>query len=173
MRSRMVGWAVALLALGAETASAQGASWTTSLGGGVTLPIGDQSDIMDTGFHALGTVGRRAAGSRMELGLELGYHRLSNKLVDDESHNVLTAMARINHDLGSTSYLLGAIGMFRNEYTEPRVQPVITNTRTAIAVAGGAGMRLGQRVFGEARVLHAFTDEGSTTMVPITLGVRF
>ena len=172
MRSRMVGWTVALLALGAGSASAQGASWNTSLGGGVSIPVGDQADIMDTGFHAVGTIARRATGSRMELGLELGYHRLSNKLIDDESHNVLTAMARINHDLGNSSYLLGTVGMFRNEYKEPRVEPVITNTRTAIAVSGGAGLRLGQRFFGEARVLHAFTEAGSTTMVPLTLGVR-
>ena len=173
MRNRIVVWTAALLATGAGSASAQGASWSTTLGGGVSLPVGDQADIMDTGFHATGALSRRAAGSKVALGVELGYHRLSNKLVDDESHNVLTAMARINHDLGTSSYLLGTIGMFRNEYTEPRVQPVITNTRTAIAVSGGAGMRLGQRVFGEARVLHAFTDAGSTTMVPVTVGVRF
>jgi hypothetical protein len=63
--------------------------------------------------------------------------------------------------------------MFRNEYTEPRVEPVITNTRTAIAISAGAGLALGSRVFGEARLLHAFTDGGSTTLVPVTVGVRF
>jgi hypothetical protein len=42
----------ALLAVAVPTlASAQGGSFETSLGGGVTIPMGNTADLYDTGFH--------------------------------------------------------------------------------------------------------------------------
>ncbi len=157
-------------------------SWIVSLGGGATLPVGDASDIFETGWHGNATIGYRPAGSRLSYMLDAGFHSAENKfLVGLDSTDtasgfgrseILTVFARVNYDLSANLYLLGGVGVLRREFPVEGSNLIFTNTDAGVAATGGLGLVLGKLLFIEGRVMHKFSDP-SLTIVPITIGVRF
>lgn len=157
-------------------------SWIVSLGGGVTLPVGDASDIFKTGYHGNATIGYRPSGSRLSFMVDAGFHSADNKfLVGLDSTDtasslgrseILTVFARFNYDLSPNLYFLGGVGVLRREFPVEGSNLIFTNTDAGIAATGGLGLVLGKLLFIEGRVMHKFSDP-SLTIVPITIGVRF
>ena len=166
---------------GAGMASMNG-SWIVSVGGGVTLPVGDASDIFKTGYHANATIGYKPSASRLSYMLDAGWHRAENKFlpgVDDEDEideighsNILTAFARINYDLSPNLYFLGGIGVLRREFPVEGSNAIFTNTDAGVAGTIGLGLVVGKTLFVEGRLVNKFSDP-SLMIVPVTIGVRF
>jgi hypothetical protein len=166
---------------GAGMASMNG-SWIASLGGGVTLPVGDASDIFKTGWHGNATIGYRPAGSKLSYVLDAGYHRAENKFlpgVDETDEvegagnsNIFTAFARINYELSPMLYFLGGVGVLRREFPVEGSNAIFTNTDAGVAATVGLGVVIGKLLFVEGRVINKFSDP-SLMIVPVTIGVRF
>lgn len=169
---------LAALSLGlvaaAVPASAQsGGSYVGSLGGGVSLPVGDFSNFAKTGWHGAATMGFHPAASKWDWLVDASYHHFSDKSAADAHDNLFVALARGNYWTGTNVYLLAGAGVMRNEATTTIVGVSTKNSTTAFAIAGGVGVALGKSLFVEGRVLNGFTKGSSTTLVPFTIGVRF
>lgn len=157
-------------------------SWVVSLGGGVTIPVGDASDIFDTGFHGNATFGYKPANSKLTYLLDAGYHRAENKflpgldstdtVVGTGNSNIFTAFARVNLDLSRNLYFLGGVGILRREFPVEGANAIFTNTDAGVAATAGVGFVLGRLFFVEGRVINKFGDE-NLMIIPITAGVRF
>lgn len=157
-------------------------SWVVSLGGGATIPVGDASDIFDTGFHGNATIGYKPANSSLAFMLDAGYHRAENKflpgldstdtVVGTGNSNIFTAFARVNLDLSPNLYFLGGVGILRREFPVEGSNAIFTNTDAGIAATAGVGFVLGRVFFVEGRVINMFGDT-NLMIIPITAGVRF
>jgi hypothetical protein len=171
-RMRRILLAAALVTVTPALASAQGGSWVTSVGGGVTLPIGDAGDAYDTGFHGLAGIAYRPAASKLSYGVDASFHRFNQKAFTDGNANVFIAMARMNYDISPSAYLIGGLGLVRNENKATVNNVEFTNTNSDAAFTAGAGFNFGKSLFVEGRLINVFSDP-SMRLIPITLGVRF
>lgn len=163
----------ALLAAAVPTiASAQGGSFETTLGGGVTIPLGNSADLYQTGFHGAASVGYRALDSKMVFKLHASLHRLNQDAFTDAHANIFAAFARMDYDVSPMAYVISGVGIVRNENQAVVSGVRFTNTNSDPAITGGLGVRFGKNLFAEGRVMYGFGDVKST-LVPITLGLRF
>ena len=153
-------------------ASAQGGTFETKVGGGVTIPLGNAADAYKTGFHGTAGIGYRPVNSKVVFGLQAAYHRLGQDAFTDGHANIFTADARADYDLSPSTYLIGGVGLVRNENQTVVSGVRFTNTNSDPALTGGLGLRFGKNLFAEGRLMYIFSDV-KATMVPITLGVRF
>lgn len=163
----------ALLAAAVPTiASAQGGSFETSLGGGVTIPLGNSADLYETGFHGAAAIGYRALNSKAVFKLHASFHRLNQDAFTDAHANIFAAFARMDYDVSPMAYVIGGVGVVRNENQAVVSGVRFTNTNSDPALTGGLGLRIGKNLFAEGRVMYGLGDV-KTTLVPITFGIRF
>lgn len=163
----------ALLAATVPTfASAQGGSFETSLGGGVTIPMGNTADLYDTGFHGAAAIGYRALDSKVVFKLHASLHRLNQDAFTDAHANIFAAFVRADYDLSPTMYAIGGVGVVRNENQIVVSGVRFTNTNSDPAMTAGLGLNFGKNLFAEGRLMYGFGDPKST-LIPITVGLRF
>jgi hypothetical protein len=149
-------------------------TWRTSIGGGVTFPVGSTGDKLKTGYHGALAVGYQLPDTKVELGLEGMYLRADNKLEGGHHSNVLVATAHAHWGFGGGFYLATGVGLLRDEYRTPLQDIEIVNTRASFAVEGGLGLDVGKHVFLEGRVIQTFRKAPNRyTLVPVTIGLRF
>jgi hypothetical protein len=163
----------ALLAATVPTlASAQGGSFETTVGGGVTIPMGTSADLYQTGFHGAASIGYRALDSKAVFKLHASLHRLNQDAFTDAHANIFAAFARIDYDVSPMAYVIGGLGIVRNE-NQALVSGVrFTNTNSDPAMTAGVGIRFGKNFFTEGRLMYGFGDPKST-LIPVTIGLRF
>src|SRR5690606_41866020 len=84
------------------------------------------------------------------------------------------AMARIEFAAGEALYVIGGAGLFRQEVTGGDDLPDFEETdNTDFAVQGGLGFNFGPGLFIEGKFINVFTENNSTQMIPLTVGIRF
>lgn len=154
-------------------APAQGGSFETTLGGGITLPMGSSADAYKAGFHGAVGIGYRVTGSKAVFKLHAGFDRLEQDALADAHANIFSAIARIDYDVSPSAYLIGGVGLVRNENQTVVSGVRFTNTNSDPALTGGIGLRFGRNLFAEGRLMYAFSDPKKTALVPLTLGIRF
>jgi opacity protein-like surface antigen len=120
----------------------------------------------------LAGIGYRPAGSKLSYGIDAAYHRFNQKAFTDGNANVFIAMARLDYDLSPNAYLIGGLGLVRNENKANVNGTEFTNTNSDAAFTAGAGFNFGKSLFVEGRLINVFSDP-SARFIPITLGVRF
>lgn len=161
-------------------ASAQAASGlTVGLNAGIALPIGDASDVLKTGFGGGATITMRGPDARVGFGIDAQFYRFSfddntlGALADARSNNY-GVMARLEFEASRPLYLLGGAGLFRQEITGDDDTPNFGSTsNTDFAIEGGAGFNFSRGIYAEGRIINIFTDNSSTRLIPITVGIRF
>jgi hypothetical protein len=170
-RMRIITLASALLIALPVAASAQG-SWEVSLGGGATIPLGTSADLYQTGFHGVAAFGYRPLDSKIVYKLHTSLHRLSQDAFPGSNANIFAAFARADYDLSPTSYVIGGVGIVRNE-NEALVSGVqFTNTNSDFALTTGFGIKFGNKFFAEGRLMYGLGSPKST-LIPITFGITF
>ncbi|NOT08294.1 MAG: hypothetical protein HOP28_08810 [Gemmatimonadales bacterium] len=142
---------------------------TVGFGGGVSLPMGDFGEGFKTGFVGQVTAGFAKEGSKFGARVNGTFQKFSVDLEgSDGSAQIMGAMADLVVSPGTSNtkpYLLGGVG-FQNFKDG--------GTHFAWNAGGGVSLPLGARhaFFIEARYLSISGDGGSSTMVPITAGIR-
>lgn len=169
---RNVFFAAVLVAAVPTIASAQGGSFETTLGGGATIPLGTSADLYETGFHGAASVGYRPLDSKMVFKLHASLHRLNQDAFTDAHANIFAAFARADYDISPMAYVIGGVGIVRNENQAVISGVRFTNTNSDPAMTAGLGIRFGKNLFAEGRLMYGFGDPKST-LIPVTLGLRF
>ena len=181
IRSVVLG-AVLMATAGAAPAAAQA---SFSLGGGVTLPLGDFGDAAGTGFHGLAAVTFVPSGSPVGIQVDGMYQRLG---VDDDpvfgeidaDFQVIQGTANAVYTFTTAEestfhpYLIGGVGLYNMKLTGDDVPDGI-DSETDFGINAGAGFdfRAGAvGLFVEGRFHNVFTEGESTNFIPITVGVR-
>ena len=146
------------------------------LGGGLSHPLGDMGDALESGYH--GRVG-------VELGIPVfpvafradgAVHRFNGKGTDAGTMNqidgALSAVLKLG-GIGLGPYMLAGIGKYRQDYSdalEGADPETVTGYHAGFGVTLGL---LGKGVFAEARLVNLSVDNGNARYFPLTVGVRF
>jgi hypothetical protein len=184
IRSAMLG-AVLMASVGAAPAVAQ-AGARFSLGGGLTVPLGDFGDAAGTGFHGLAAASFQPANFPVGFQVDGMYQRLG---VDDDpvfgevdaDFQVIQGTANVVYKFQTSEsskvhpYLIGGVGLYNLKLTGDDV-PDGTDSNTDFGINGGAGFDFvagSVALFIEGRFHNVFSDPDNTNFIPITVGVRF
>lgn len=171
--------AVAAISLVATAPVAAQGGFKVGFQGGVTMPMGDLGDAVKTGFGGGVTLMMRNPTSKVGFGIEAQLHRMAYKdflgVVDpDLNLNSYGAMARLEFAAGEALYVIGGAGLFRQEVTGGDDLPDFEETdNTDFAVQAGLGFNFGPGLFIEGKFINVFTENNSTQMIPLTVGIRF
>ncbi len=183
MRSVMVGAALMTLA-GVAPAMAQGAKF--SLGGGVTMPLGDFGDVASTGFHGLAAVGFQPANLPIGFQIDGMYQRFGVEDAPDDfdgNTQVIQGTANIVYTFTTAEastfhpYLIGGVGLYNSKATGDDFEALVGDeSSTDFGVNAGAGFDFqagSVGLFVEGRFHNVFSDGSDGTFIPITVGIRF
>ena len=172
--------ALAALAAAPTLASAQKSSSVQfGLSGGLSVPTGNLSDVVDAGYQVAGhmwvwsspTVGFRADVSYDNWKAKTGNVNLRNLagVANIVAHPASMAKSSV------APYFVGGVGAFNTKaYTSSNYTS--SNTKTNLGVQAGAGRAFhlsGFSTFAEAKFVNVFSNGNNTNWIPITFGVRF
>lgn len=177
---------VAMAAIAAPAAlSAQSADKPVSFGvsGGLSLPIGDSGEGLNSGYNITGHVFFKPASLKsIRLRGDVSFDRWSVEGEDDASSRALGFSGNAIYDFPTQStsmvkpYVLGGLGIYNGKATGSfgNVDVSVSDTNLGLQVGGGLTFQLsGFSTFAEAKFVNVFGDGGSTRYIPITFGVRF
>jgi hypothetical protein len=183
----LAGVAMASASAAAQGASAQGATSgrpTFGVAAGAAIPTGEFGDFASTGFTVGAHLGFSSASLPVGFRLEGTYQRHDAKgsTVGNPRFNIISGVANVI--AGGTAapgsvrpYFIGGGGVYNFKATADGFD---SESVTKFGLNGGAGIDLplsGIAAFAEVRFHYVFTaeddDEGNTSFVPITVGVRF
>ena len=155
--------------------------------GGLSLPMGDLADGVESGYNITGNIYFRPGTSRLTFRGDVGYESFSAKGSNNIAGidlNVLSVTGNVMFPLGSMvaeggirPYLIGGGGLYRTQSEGTGVASGAESEASndlGIAVGGGVEFKLaGFTTFGEARFVNVFRDGASSRWIPITFGIRF
>lgn len=182
IRSAVLG-AVLLASVGVAPALAQSAA-KFSLGGGLTLPLGDFGDAAGTGWHGLAAVSFQPTGSPVGIQVDGMFQRLSADDIvgvgDDVNFQIIQGTANAVYKFQSSEetkvrpYIIGGVGLYNFKETGDDVvgDP---GSETDFGINGGAGFDFqtgSVALFVEGRFHNIFTEGSNTNFIPFTVGVR-
>lgn len=180
IRSVVVG-AVLMATAGVVPAVAQGAKF--SLGGGVSLPLGDFGDVTSTGFHGLAAVGFQPANLPVGFQIDGMYQRFGFDDVPDEfdaNFQIIQGTANVVYTFVTAEestfhpYLIGGVGVYNSKATGDGVPDDESSTDFGVNAGAGFDIQAGAvGLFVEGRFHNIFTDGSDANMIPISVGVRF
>ena len=177
-------FAVACLA-GMGSLSAQRVRY--GLGGGVVMPMGDYKTLDKLGWLAGADVTYWLASAPIGIRGDFQYSQTSHKdvvgVAVDGNSKVIGGMAEIVYAFGEQAaqirpYILGGVGYFNVKVTATVQGLTIAASESKVGFGGGAGLafKMGTgntRIFVEGKFVNVSTTGGSTTFLPIRVGVRF
>ncbi len=156
--------------------------------GGLSLPMGDLSDAVESGYNITGNVYFRPGASRLTFRGDVGYESFGGKgssSVAGYDLNVLSVTGNVLFPLGTNTaegsirpYLIGGGGLYRSTAKGTGLASGFDSDATndlGIAVGGGLEFKLaGFSTFAEARFVNVFGDgDGNARWIPVTFGIRF
>jgi hypothetical protein len=160
------------IVLAAMFVAAQAAHAQTSFGiaAGASLPMGDASDVYETGYHATLSLGIKPPLAPLGLRVEGMFNSFGLKDLD-ESVRVLGITGNGTFTIMPTAYLIGGIGMYNSKASVTGAE-----SSSDFGFNIGAGVNIPLTGFGtyiEARYHHIPMDGGNFQMLPISVGIRF
>ena len=180
LRSAVLGAAL-MAAVGAAPAMAQTAKF--SVGGGLTLPLGDFGDAASTGWHGMAAVGFQPANLPVGFQLDGMYQRFGFDNVPDgfDAHTrVFQGTANVVYTFTTAEestfhpYLIGGVGLYNAKASGDDIPDSDSNTDFGINAGAGFDFQAGAvGLFVEGRFHNVFSDPDNTNFIPITVGVRF
>jgi hypothetical protein len=178
LRSVVVG-AVLLATVGAAPAVAQA---RFSLGGGLTVPLGDFDDAVGTGWHGLAALGFQPADLPVGFQIDGMYQRFGFDEVPDDfdaNFQLIQGTANVVYTFTTAEestfhpYLIGGVGLYNAKATGDDVGDTESQTDFGVNAGAGFDFRLGSvGLFVEGRFHNVFTEDNSTNFIPITAGIR-
>jgi len=174
------------LALMPALAGAQDArSLSFGIMGGLSLPMGDLGNAVESGYNITGSV-YAPLGGKLKLRGDVGYESFAGKgsnSVAGFDFNVLSLTGNVILPLGTERaeggirpYLIGGGGLFRGT-TKLNIAGISgseSSSDLGINVGGGFEFKLsGFTTFAEARFVNVFGEGDSSNWIPITFGIRF
>jgi opacity protein-like surface antigen len=155
--------------------------------GGLSLPMGDLADGVESGYNITGNIYFRPGSSKLTFRGDVGYESFSAKgsnSIAGFDLNVLSVTGNVLFPLGSAvaeggirPYLIGGGGLYRSTAEGTGAASGFDTDATndlGIAVGGGVEFKLaGFSTFAEARFVNVFGDGDSARWVPVTFGIRF
>jgi len=181
---RMFGLAAALAApaaLSAQASSDRPVSFGIS--GGLSLPMGDLGDAVESGYTAAGHIFFKPASfNALSFRGDVSYDRWTTKVSDDANVQSLGFVANALYNVNTTGmvkpYLLGGVGAFNSKVKLdlPGGASGDSESSTDLGIQVGGGLRFqlsGFSTFLEAKYVNVFGDGDSSNWVPITFGIRF
>ena len=149
---------------------------SVGLAGGVSLPQGDLADGVDTGWHALATIGLSTLMQPIGLRLDVAYNRFDLSAADG-NESVGSATLNLTYRLPMTNspmspYLIAGLGAYRTECS----LAVGCDAATKFGWNVGLGTKLyllGFRSFAEARYHRTARDGSNVNFFPLTFGIIF
>jgi hypothetical protein len=179
-RSVVLG-AVLMATAGAAPAVAQGAKF--SVGGGLTLPLGDFGDDASTGFHGLAAVGFQPANLPVGFQIDGMYQRFGFDNVPDDfdaNFQIINGTANVVYTFTTAEestfhpYLIGGVGLYNFKATGDDVPDLGSETDFGINAGAGFDFQAGNvGLFVEGRFHNVFSDPENLNFIPISVGVRF
>lgn len=143
------------------------------IAGGASIPMGDLSDVANTGFNGTVTVGLNPASFPLGIRFDGAYNQWGAKAISDNLHawsvtgNVVYKMPGVV----ISPYLIGGAGVYNLGSSGSG-----SNSENDFGFNAGAGLSMGLSGFDtflEARYNHVSNDVGSTSFIPITFGIMF
>jgi Outer membrane protein beta-barrel domain len=149
---------------------------SVGLAGGVSLPQGDLSDGVNTGWHALGTLALSTLMQPLGLRLDVAYNRFAFNDVDGHQ-TVGSATLNGTYRLPMTNspmspYLISGLGAYRTECSLDLGCEATTKFGWNVGL-GSKLFVLGFRSFVEARYHRTKRADTHVNYFPLTLGVMF
>ena len=172
----------------ARSAEAQASPLSVGITGGATKALGDFGDAVDLGYHAGALV--QWSGPELPIGVRVDgvYHRfsvnsstLAGSGLNDATVSITAGtvngvwMFPTESSAPVSPYLIGGVGFYHISAGCSSCQGV-TATANKFGLNGGGGLSFpmsGFSAFVEARYHHIFTDNGSSSMIPISVGIVF
>jgi hypothetical protein len=170
--------AVLMASAGAAPALAQGAE--LSLGGGLTLPLGNFDDAFKLGWHGTGAVSFVPENLPVGFQLDGTFSRLSDESPLDIKAQMIYGTGNVvykfktSEDTRFRPYLIGGAGVYNLDTKGD--DALGGGSETKFGLNGGAGFdfKAGSAgVFVEGRFHNVFTEGENTNFIPFTVGVRF
>lgn len=179
LRSVALG-AVLMATVGAAPAVAQTAKF--SVGGGLTLPLGDFGDAASTGWHGLAAVGFQPANLPVGFQIDGMYQRFGLDGAPDgfdANFRMIQGTANVVYTFTTAEestfhpYLIGGVGLYNFKATGDDVPDVDAETDFGINAGAGFDFQAGAvGLFVEGRFHNVFTEGESTNFIPISAGIR-
>ncbi|HEY7481414.1 MAG TPA: outer membrane beta-barrel protein [Gemmatimonadales bacterium] len=178
IRSVVMG-AVLMASAGAGSAWAQGAEF--SLGGGLTLPLGDFDDASKMGWHGTGAVSFVPENVPVGFQIDGTFSRLSDDSPLDIKSQLIYGTGNVVYKFKTSEetkfrpYLIGGAGVYNLDVKGDDVPPGVESV-TKFGLNGGAGFDFkagAAGIFVEGRFHNVFTEGSNTNFIPLTVGVRF
>lgn len=181
-RSVVLG-AVLMATAGAVPAVAQA---KFSVGGGLTLPLGDFGDAASTGWHGLAAVGFQPANLPVGFQVDGMFQRFGVEDAPDDfdgNFQVIQGTANVVYTFTTAEestfhpYLIGGLGLYNFKPTGDDLTGVVGDaSETDFGINAGAGFDFQAGAVGlfvEGRFHNVFSEGESTNFIPITVGIRF
>jgi hypothetical protein len=173
--------AVAAFALMAPVAMAQ-AQLKFGVGAGASVPNGDFSTGLETGYHVLVTAGIKPPLAPVGFRVDGMFNQFNGKSPSTSKLNVMglnaNAILSMPGAIVLSPYVIGGVGMYRSSIS-PKITGVDPSNDLGVNI--GAGINFGLAGFGafaEVRLHNIMADDGAggTTnqrFIPITFGITF
>jgi hypothetical protein len=164
-----------------------------NVGGGATVPIVGEGYYTrdETGFHVTGSLDHQIASSGLRLHVDALFSRnpVHVGFAADGHRRIIGGSIGLSYSLPRgrviRPYLTTGVGLYQvgvphqtTSLPSPDYPPAPVGTRSetspGFALGGGAGIALGgAQLFVEGCYMRVLTDGRSTSLVPVTIGVRF
>lgn len=178
IRSALLGAALAA-SVGAAPAVAQGAEF--SLGGGLTLPLGNFDDAAKLGWHGMGAVSFVPENLPVGFQIDGSFSRLSDESPADIQSQLIYGTGnviykfKVAEDTKFRPYLIGGGGVYNVDAKGDDVPSGVESvTKFGLNAGAGFDFKAGSAgVFLEGRFHNVFTEGDNLNFIPFTVGVRF
>lgn len=168
---------------GAQSATSATKPFSLGISGGASIPTGDLSDGVNTGYNLGGHIGLGVPSLPISFRGDVDYNNFDAKGSTDGKAHIWSFTANAVYAIptmtGVSPYVIGGIGGFKPSVTEntPGGTSVSVSGDTKFGFDLGGGLTIplsGFNAFVEARYNHFSNDGGgSTSYIPITFGVMF
>lgn len=165
--------------------SAQSTNKTVSLGvsGGLSLPMGDFGEGLNSGYNITGHVYFKPASLQaIRLRGDVSFDRWAVDGAGDANSRALGFTGNVVYDFPTQStsmvkpYVIGGLGLYNNKSSVNIGGADFSGSDTNLGLQAGAGLTFqlsGFSTFVEGKLVNVFSDGSSARFVPITFGVRF
>lgn len=161
----------------AGTPGRAGGQTSVSVAGGVAIPLGDAADVLKAGYNASLALTAKPPLASVGLRLEGMFNSLnfSDRSTGNRTQRIIAATANATLSDPATPlrsfYLIGGMGYYQTK----TIGGVSLKGNNDIGFNAGAGIFLTSAVgtFLEVRYHHIPSEAGTTSLVPVTFGLRF
>ena len=162
---------------------AQSRNWSVGVSGGLSLPMGDLGDAVESGYNVTGHLYYIPTTMKIGLRGDVGYDKWEGKGSGngvDANSSFLSFTANGLYHFGESTasmrpYVLFGGGAYQNKSSTNVLGVESSATSTDAGIQGGLGLSFklsGFSTFIEAKYVNVF-HENSASYLPITFGLRF